>query len=114
MRGIEVANGTTVANHQVFKAPLIAQNLLQQTVRATAGVVIQSLIGTHHLTDITLRDKIFKGRHIGLPEVTYRHIGQVRRVARILRTAMYGIVLGTGPQLTVLVLTGFPGQWIAL
>ena len=97
MRGVEVADSSTVADHQVLKAPVIAQDGLQQAVRTTAGVVVQTLIGTHHLTHITLRHQMLKGRHIGFPEVTYRHSGQVGRMARVLRSAVYGIVFGTGP-----------------
>ena len=114
MRLIEVTDGATVADHQVLKAPLVAQYLLQQTVRATARIIVQTLVGTHHLTDITLRHQILEGRHIGLPEVAHRHIRQIGRVASVLWTTMYGIVLGTCPQLTVLVLTGCANQRIAL
>ena len=44
---------------------------------------------------------MLKGRHIRFPEVTHGNIGQVGCMAGIFRTAMYGIMLGTGPQLTV-------------
>ena len=102
MRGIEIGNGTTVAHNQILKAPLVTQNLLQQTIRTTTRVIIQSLIGTHHLTYITLGNQILKGRHIRFPEITDRHIRQVGRMTSIFRTAMYGVVLGTSPQFAIL------------
>ena len=98
---IEVTDGTTVANHQILKAPFITQNGLQQALRTATGVVVKALVSTHHLANLCILHQCLKGRHIGLPHITGRHIGQIGRMAGILRTAMYGIVLGTGPEFTV-------------
>ena len=98
---IEVAHGTAVADDEVLKAPLIAQDLLEQTGRTAAGVIIETLVGAHHLTYLGILYQCLEGRHIGLPEVACRHIGEVGRVTGVLRTTVYGIVLGTSPELAV-------------
>ena len=101
MRLIEVADGTTVTHHQILKTPFIPQNLLQQTGAATTRVIVQTLIGTHHLPHLRILHQCLEGRHICLPHITRRHIRQVRCVACIFGTAVYSIVLGTSPQLSV-------------
>ena len=101
MRSIEITYSSAVAYHKVFESPLITEYLLQKTIRATAWIIVKALICTHHLTYITLCYKVFEGWHICLPEITYRHIGKICAVTRVLRTAMYGIVLGTRPEFTI-------------
>ena len=97
----EVAHGTAVAHHQILESPLVAQNLLQQSAVAAAGFVVQSLIGTHHLPDLGILHQGLEGRQIRLLQVAQRHVVQVGRMAGVLRSAVHGIVLGTGPQLAV-------------
>ena len=106
----EVANGTAVADYQSLEAPLIAQNVLQQTVRATTGIALKALVGTHHLLHVALLHQCLKGGQIGLPQVSLRQVLNVKVVARLLRSAMHSIVLGTGMKLEVLVLAGFASQ----
>ena len=106
MRFIEIADGTTVADDQILEAPLITQNLLQQSLTATAGIIVQALVGAHHLTDLGILYQCLEGRHIGFPEVAGRNVGQVGRVAGVLRTTMNGVVLGTSPELAVLGILG--------
>ena len=103
---IEVADGTAVADNQILETPLVTQNLLQQSLTATAGIVVQALVGTHHLANLGILYQCFKGWHIGFPEVAGRYIGQIGRMAGVLRTAMDGIVLGTSPELAVLGILG--------
>ena len=94
---IEVAHGTTVAHHEVLESPLVAQDLLEQTGRTAAGIVVQTLVGTHHLSYLGILHQGLEGRHVGLPEVAHGYIIKICRVACVFRTAVYGIVLGTGP-----------------
>ena len=49
---------------------------------------------------------MLKRRHVGLPEVAHGYISKVGGVAGVFRTAVYGIVLGTGPELAVLGVLG--------
>ena len=99
---VEIAHSTTVAHHQVFKSPFITQYLLEQTGRTTAWIIIQTLVSTHHLTHIGILNQCLESRHICLPKIAGRHICKVCCVTCILWTAMYGIVLGTSPEFTIL------------
>ena len=101
MRCVEVAHGTAVTDYEVLEAPVIAQDRLKQTIGTTTGIVVETLVGAHYLTYLCILYQRLEGRHVGLPEVTHRHIGEVGRVTSIFRTAVYGIVLGTCPELTV-------------
>ena len=98
---IEVTHGSAVAHHKVLEPPLVTKNLLKQTGVATAGVVVQTLVGAHHLPHLRILHQTLEGGHIGLPQVADAHVGQVGCVARVFRAAVYGIVLGAGPQLAV-------------
>ena len=102
VRRIEIADGSAVAHHEVFESPLVAQNLLQQTCAATARIIVESLVGTHHLAHLRILHQRLEGRHVGLPEVAHRHIGEVDGVASVFRSAVYGIVFGTRPELAIL------------
>ena len=75
---------------------------LEQTVRTATGIVVETLVGTHYLAHLRILYKSLEGRHVGLPKVTYRHIGEVGGVTGVFRTAVDGIVLGAGPEFTVL------------
>ena len=99
---VEVTDGTAVADNEVLESPFVAEDLLEQTGRAAAGIIVETLVGTHHLTHLGVLHQGLEGGHIGLPEVAGRHIGEVGGVAGVLRTAVYGIVLGTGPEFAVL------------
>ena len=98
----EVVDGPAVAHHQSLVAPLVAQNLLQQSVVAAAGLAVPSLVGTHHLGHVSLLHECLEGRQIGLPEVAGGQVLHVELMAVPLRSAMYGEVLGTGQRLHVL------------
>ena len=100
--GMNVGDGTTVTHHKVLEPPLITQDLLQQTLVRTAGLVIQTLVGTHHLTHLGILHQGLEGRQVSFVHVTGRDLGEVGRMATPLRSAVYGIVLGTGPCLAVL------------
>ena len=102
MRLIEVADGATVADNKVLETPLVTQNGLQQTLTATARVIVETLVGTHHLAHLGILHQGLESRHISFPHIAGRHISQIGRMACVFGTAMDGIVLGAGPQLTIL------------
>ena len=102
----EVAHGATVAHHKVLEAPFVSQDLLEQAVAAAAGLVLPALVGTHHLSHLSLLHQVFEGGQIGLVQVAQRHIGHVGGVARVFRSAVHGVVLGAGPQFAVFAVFG--------
>ena len=67
----------------------------------TAGVTINTLIGTHHLSHVSFLYQSLEGRQIGFPEVALRQVLNVEGVTVPLWTAMHSKVLGTGQQLTI-------------
>ena len=99
---VEVADSNAVADDEILETPVIAENLLKQTCRTAAGVIVQTLIGAHHFTNLGILYQRLEGRHVGLPEVTHGDIRQVGCMAGIFRTTVDGIVLGTGPEFTIL------------
>ena len=98
----EIGNGTAVAYHHILESPLVAQNLLKQSGAAAAWLVIPTLVGAHHLAHLCLLHKVLECRHIGFPQVAWRHIVYIGMMTAPFRTAVYGIVLGAGKQLAVL------------
>ena len=100
--GVEVADGTAVADDEILEAPFIAQDLLQQTCAAAAGVVVEALVGAHHLAHLSILHEGLEGGEVGLIHIAQADVVQVGGVARVFRTAVDGIVLSAGPQLAVL------------
>ena len=68
---------------------------------ATAGITIYALVGTHHLSHVTLLHQCLEGGQIGFPQVTLGQLLHVERVAVPLWSAMYGKVLRTSQQLFI-------------
>ena len=102
VRFVEVADGTAVAHHQIFEAPFIAQNLLQQTGAAATWIIVKTLIGTHHLPHLRILHQSLEGWHVGFPHIAWRHVCQVGSMTGVFGTTMNGIMLGTCPQFPVL------------
>ena len=101
MRGVEVAHRAAVAHHKVFEAPFVAQDLLQQTGVAATGVVVEALVGTHHLAHLGILHQCLEGRQVGLPQVAGRHVGEVGGMAAPLGSAVHGIMFRAGPEFAV-------------
>ncbi len=72
---VEVGDSTAVADDEILEAPFVAQNLLEQSRTAAAWIIIEALVGTHHLTYLCILHQCLKGRHVGLPEITCRNVG---------------------------------------
>ena len=98
----EVVDSVAVGEHDTIVAPLVAQDINQQSVARTTGFPLETLVGTHHLAHITFLHQRLEGGQIGLPEVTVRGL-HIHRVAQRLGTAVHGIVLGTSVGLEVLI-----------
>ena len=94
---VEVGDSTAVTDDEILEAPFVAQNLLEQSRTAAAWIIIEALVGTHHLTYLCILHQCLKGRHVGLPEITCRNVGQVGCMTGVLWSAVYGIVFGTSP-----------------
>ena len=106
---IEIVDGVAVGEHNSIVAPLVAQDVNEQTVAGTTGLALKTLVGTHHLADIGFLDQCLEGWQIGLPQVTVRRF-HIHRVAQGLWTTVYGIVLGTGVGLEILVVVALHAQ----
>ena len=66
---VEVVDGVAVGNNNTIIAPLVAQNVDEQTVAGAAGLTLETLIGAHHLAHITFLDQCLEGGQIGFPKV---------------------------------------------
>ena len=96
----EVVDGITVSQYNGVIAPLIAQDVNQQTIARATGLTLETLVGTHHLAYVTFLHQGLESRQISLPQVTVRGL-HIHRMAQGLRTTVYGIVLGTGMRLVI-------------
>ena len=65
----KVVHGTAVARHKAFKAPLVAQYVLQIAGVAAAGVTVYALVGAHHLGHMAVLNECLESGQIGLPQV---------------------------------------------
>ena len=83
----------------------LEQELAREKYRRRYGRVLRStiytLIGTHHLSHMSILYQVLECWHICLPQVAWRHIVYICHVAAPFRTAVYGIVLGTSKQFAV-------------
>ena len=86
----------------MFKSPFIAKYPLQKSCITAAGLVIQPLVGTHHLAYVGLLHQGFEGGHVRFPEVAGINAVEIEFVAAPFRAGVNRIVLGTGQELPVL------------
>ena len=106
----EVVDSVTVGHHQSVISPFVAQDIDEQAVTRTAGLALETLVGTHHLPHISFLHQSLEGWQIGLPEVTVGGF-YIHGVAQRLWSAVHGIVLGTGMRLDVLVVVSLHTQY---
>src|SRR5574344_512774 len=83
MGGIEVGNGTTIGDDQVFETPFVTQNALKQSGAAAAGFIIEPLVCTHDLSYVCILHQCLECRQIGFvqfsrPECTAKCLAQAR------------------------------------
>ena len=70
-RVVEVADGAAVRHHDARETPFVAEDVLQQTVAAAAGLSFVALICTHNFLHVGFLDYRTEGRQVGLPEVAH-------------------------------------------
>ena len=99
---IEIIDSIAVGKYNTIVAPFVAEDIHQQTVACTARYSLVAVIGAHHLTYITFLYQCLEGGEVGFPKVAHGN-NSVVRVAQGFRTAVYGIVLGTGVCLEILI-----------
>ena len=106
----KVVDSIAVGEHDAIIAPLVAQDINQQTVAGAAGLTLETLVGAHHLAHITLLYQCLKSWQVSFPKVAVGWL-YVHRVAQGLWSAVYGIVLGTGVGFKVLVVVTLHTQY---
>ena len=99
---IEVVDGIAVSQYDSIVAPLVAQNVNQQTVAGTTWFSLKPLISTHHLAHVTFLNQCFECWQIGLPQVAVGWL-YIHRVAQGFWSAVHSIVLGTSVGFKVFV-----------
>ena len=105
----KVVDSVAVGEHDAIIAPLVAQDINQQTVAGAAGLTLETLVGAHHLAHVTFLYQSLKGGQVGFPQVAIGRL-YVHRVAQGLWSAVYGIVLGAGMGLEVLIVVALHTQ----
>ena len=105
----KVVDSVAVGQYDSIVAPLVAQNINQQTVAGAAGLTLETLVGAHHLAYISFLYQCLKGWQVSFPQVAVGWL-YVHRVAQGLWSAVYGIVFGTGVGLKVLIVVALHAQ----
>ena len=106
---IEVVDGIAVGEHDGVVAPFAAQDVNKQTVAGAAGLAFVAVVGAHHLAHVPFLHQGFESGKIGFPKVAHGH-GSIVGVAQRFRTAVYGVVLGAGVGLEVLVVVALHAE----
>ena len=101
-RHIEIVNSSAIGSNQSLESPFFSENLALKLGVGTARSTIYTLIGTHHLSHMSILYQRLEGREISLPQITGWQILQIEDVAIPLRTAMHGKMLGTSQCLDIL------------
>ena len=106
---IEVVDGIAVSQYDSIVAPLVAQNVNQQTVAGTTWFSLKPLLSTHHLAHVTFLNQCFECRQIGFPQVAVGWL-YIHRVAQWLWSAVHSIVLGTSVGFKVFIVVALHTQ----
>ena len=106
----EVVDGVAVGQHDGIVAPLVAQDVDKQTVAGATGLALETLVGAHHLAHVTFLDQCLERRQVGLPQVAVGRF-HVHGVAQGFRTAVYGVVLGTGMGLEIMIVVALHAEY---
>ena len=93
---VEISDGPTVGNNNVIISPVFAQDTNQELLVGAARLTFKAVVGTHHLFYFSFRHQGFEGGQIGFPQIALRDILGVETMPVPFRTAMYGVMLGTG------------------
>ena len=101
--GQEVADSTAIGSNKTVETPFIAEYLLLVTGLCTAGLSVDTLIGTHHLCHLTLLYESLEGREVCLPEIALGEVLDIKGMAIPFRAAVYGEVLGASQEFFVTV-----------
>ena len=70
---VEVVDGIAVGQKDSVEAPLLAQDVDEQTFAFATWLTFVAVVGTHHLAYVTFLYKGLEGRKVGLPEVAHRN-----------------------------------------
>ena len=99
--GEDVDNRAAVGDHVALEAPLAAQLILEQELVGAGGLAVNAVVGAHHRVGLALCHRGAEGGQIGVQFVVLAH-HHVCRVARGLRTAVHGKMLGGGDDAIVM------------
>ncbi len=102
MGTVEIVDGAAVGDHIPFKAPLVAQDINQQLVATATGFPFIAVVGAHEGIGVAGSDQLLECRQVGVPYISQGRAG-IKRMAIVLGTAVYGIVLGRGNGLEIFV-----------
>ena len=101
-RHIEIVDSSTIGSNQSLESPFFSENLALKLGIGAARSTIYTLIGTHHLSHMSILYQRLESREISLPQIPGWQILQIEDVAIPLRTAMHGEMLGTSQCLDIL------------
>src|SRR6185437_16334955 len=78
MTGIKISDGAAIRNDEVFEAPIVPEDGLQEPVASATGFVVYPLIRAHHFADVCIAYQRFEGGQIGFPQVVGTHVGYIQ------------------------------------
>ena len=98
---MEILDGPAVTGHVTRKAPLVSQNILQQSLASAARLAIGAIISTHHCLHAGFLHAGLECGQIGLRHVLLGS-DRIKAVTDVLGTAVHGEMLRTGCSLQVI------------
>ncbi len=98
---INIADGAAVRNHVALKAPLLAQDVVQQARVGAGGQPVHAVVGAHYALRAALSNRGFEMRQVGLEQVALAD-ARVEGVAQGFGPAVHRVMFGGGDGLQIL------------
>ncbi|EGY01296.1 hypothetical protein AZA_88790 [Nitrospirillum viridazoti Y2] len=92
---LDVGDGVAVGHDIPLEAPALAQLIVQQEVAGAGRLSVHAVVGAHDRGHLARRHQLAEGRQVGVLHVMPAG-GHVHLMARRLRPAVHGVVLGGG------------------
>src|ERR1035441_8791547 len=97
----DIADRAAIGDHVSRKAPLLAQNIAEQSRAGAGRLAVHLVIGAHHRVRPALANRRLEMRQVALRQVRILHLG-VEAVARRFGSGVHREVLGGGHHFQIL------------
>ncbi len=92
---MEIGDCAAVGNKVTFKLPVASENVLNQPPVSAGRLAVDTVVCAHDRLDLCVLNKTLKGGQICFIQVLIIHLC-IEAVTTLLRSAVYGVMLGAG------------------